>query len=184
MAVSAVLRCGQRIGRGRLIQHLIGEARDALDQDLATLSTYGIGSELSKAGWNRMFDALLFNDFLGEAGDRMRPIIVVPDDETARALFRGDQTMSLREDPASAPERSRSKGKGTPTPVSDLSTEDQKLFEALRTWRTALAKGRGVPPYVIFADKVLVEIARLRPANRDALLQVSGIGEKKADTPN
>jgi len=147
MAVSAVLRCGQRIGRGRLIQHLIGEARDALDQDLATLSTYGIGSELSKAGWNRMFDALLFNDFLGEAGDRMRPI-----------------------------------GKGTPTPVSDLSTEDQKLFEALRTWRTALAKGRGVPPYVIFADKVLVEIARLRPANRDALLQVSGIGEKKAES--
>jgi len=39
-----------------------------------------------------------------------------------------------------------------------------------------------VPPYVIFADKVLVEIARLRPANRDALLQVSGIGEKKAES--
>ncbi len=181
MAVSAVLRCGQRIGRGRLIQHLTGDARDAFDQDLATLSTYAIGSDLSKAGWNRMFDALLFNDILGEAGDRMRPIIVVPDDEVARALFRGERTLSLREDPASAPQRTRSSREKSST-RTDLSTEDQKLFDALRDWRTALAKERGVPPYVIFADKVLAEIARLRPANRNALLQVSGIGEKKAES--
>jgi ATP-dependent DNA helicase RecQ len=182
MAVSAVLRCGQKIGRGRLIQHLIGDARDAFDEDLAKQSTYGVGKDLSKAGWNRMFDALLFNDLLAEGGDMMRPIMIVPDDEVARALFRGERRLSLREDPATAPKRSGGKGKRTAPSVADLSEGDQKLFDALRQWRTDLAKSRGVPPYVIFHDKVLAEIARVRPTDRENLLQISGVGEKKAES--
>ena len=183
MAVSAIMRCGERIGRGRLISHLIGEAKDQLDHDLAKQSTYGVGKEMSKAGWNRMFDALLFNELIAESGDMMRPVIVIPDPEVARALFKGVRKLSLREDPASAPKRAQAKGKGNAAAlVAKLSPHDQSLFEALRQWRTELAKTRSVPPYVIFQDKVLAEIARARPTDRSDLLGISGVGEKKAES--
>jgi len=183
MGVSAVLRCGERIGRGRLISHLLGEARDDFDRDLASKSTFGVGQELSKAGWNRLFDALLFDGLLAEGGEVMRPIIVVPDPDAARALFKGERSLSLREDPAQKPRRSKSERRaaGSKPAKVDLSEMEQKLFEALRSWRTEIAKARKVPPYVIFHDKVLAEIAQQRPKTRALLLEVSGVGEKKAD---
>ncbi|KDA00215.1 ATP-dependent DNA helicase RecQ [Hyphomonas polymorpha PS728] len=180
MAVSAVLRCGQRIGRGRLVQHLLGEAKDGFDTDLSSLSTFGIGKELSRQGWNRVFDALLYEDLVAEGGEAMRPVLVVPDAEAAKALFRGERTVSLKQDPAAARRKTRSKGAAKVAVMADLSERDFSLFEALRTWRTNLAKERGVPPYVIFHDRTLAEIARERPATPDALREISGVGEKKA----
>jgi ATP-dependent DNA helicase RecQ len=56
---------------------------------------------------------------------------------------------------------------------------DQPLFEALRAWRTAEAKAQHVPPYVIFHDRTLAEIARARPASRAALARLPGVGEAK-----
>ncbi|MBY9065481.1 DNA helicase RecQ [Hyphomonas sp. WL0036] len=180
MAVSAVLRCGQRIGRGRLVQHLLGEAKDSFDTDLSALSTFGIGKELPRQGWNRVFDALLYEDLVAEGGEAMRPVLVVPDAEAAKALFRGERTVSLREDPAATRRKARSKGAAKVAVMADLSERDFTLFEALRSWRTGLAKERGVPPYVIFHDRTLAEIARERPDGADALREISGVGEKKA----
>jgi ATP-dependent DNA helicase RecQ len=54
------------------------------------------------------------------------------------------------------------------------------VFDALRQWRTDLAKTRGVPPYVIFHDRTLAEIAREKPLSAEALREISGVGEKKA----
>ena len=179
MAVSAVLRCGQRVGRGRLIQHLLGQAKDALDEELSAQSTFGIGAELPKQGWNRIFDALLYDGMLTEGGDAMRPIVMVPDGDAARALFKGERTLFLRADPVAA--RRRKTGRVARAGVQDnLSERDQVLFDALRLWRTETAKARGVPPYVIFHDRTLAEIARERPADAGALRDISGVGEKKA----
>jgi len=179
-AVSAVIRCGQRIGRGRLIIHLRGEAKDGFDEDLSTLSTYGIGSDLSKPGWNAVFDELLFSGLLGEGGDVRRPVIIVPDAEIAKSLFRGDTAVTLREDPAARKKRSaRSKGPARAV-IGDLSLRDRELFDILKGWRLEIAKAKGVPPYVIFHDKTLAAIAAARPAGPDELLGISGVGEKKA----
>lgn len=180
MAVSAVLRCGQRIGRGRLVQHLLGEAKDAFDTDLSALSTFGIGKELPRQGWNRVFDALLYEGLVAEGGEAMRPVLVVPDAEAAKALFRGERTVSLREDVTAPHRRSRTRGAARAAVPADLSVRDQAVFEALRQWRTELARSRGVPPYVIFHDRTLAEIARERPAGAGALREISGVGEKKA----
>ena len=60
-----------------------------------------------------------------------------------------------------------------------MSPSNQALFEALRTWRSTEAKGQHVPPYVIFHDRTLAEIAAVRPASRAALAQVNGVGEGK-----
>jgi ATP-dependent DNA helicase RecQ len=180
MAVSAVLRCGQRIGRGRLVQHLLGEAKDDFDTELSKLSTFGIGKDLPKQGWNRVFDALMFEGLIAEGGEAMRPVVIVPDADMAKALFRGDLTVSLREDLAVPRRRSRTKGAAKAAVLADLSSRDQDVFDALRQWRTDLAKERGVPPYVIFHDRTLAEIARERPSSAEALREISGVGEKKA----
>ena len=180
MAVSAVLRCGQRIGRGRLVQHLLGEAKDDFDTELSKLSTFGIGKDLPKQGWNRVFDALMFEGLIAEGGEAMRPVVIVPDADMAKALFRGDLTVSLREDLAAPRRRSRTKAGAKAAVLADLSSRDQDVFDALRQWRTDLAKERGVPPYVIFHDRTLAEIARERPSSAEALREISGVGEKKA----
>ena len=180
MAVSAVLRTGQRIGRGRLVIHLRGEAKDDFDSDLASLSTYGIGAELPRTGWNAVFDELLFSGLLAEGGETMRPVIVVPDAERARALFRAEETVFLHADPSVKRKRERTRRSKTGPAIASLSAEDQAIFEALRTWRLETAKAQGVPPYVIFHDKVLAAIAAIRPLGADALKTISGVGEKKA----
>jgi ATP-dependent DNA helicase RecQ len=180
MAVSAVLRCGQRIGRGRLVQHLLGEAKDDFDTELSALSTFGIGKDLPKQGWNRVFDALLYEGLIAEGGEAMRPVLVVPDADAAKALFRGERLVSLREDLTAPRRRSRGRGAARAAAHADLSARDQAVFEALRQWRTSLAKARGVPPYVIFHDRTLIEIARERPTGAEDLLGIGGVGEKKA----
>ena len=63
--------------------------------------------------------------------------------------------------------------------AATLSPSDQPLFEALRAWRAAQAKAQHVPPYVIFHDRTLAEIAGARPASRAALAAISGVGEGK-----
>ena len=116
---------------------------------------------------------------LAEGGDAMRPIVMVPDADAARALFKGERTLFLRADPAGARRRKASR-LASGGLQDDLSTRDQTLFEALRQWRTETAKARGVPPYVIFHDRTLAEIARERPDSPEALREISGVGEKKA----
>ena len=57
---------------------------------------------------------------------------------------------------------------------------DDPLLTALKTWRRDQARDQGVPPYVIFHDRTLAEIAREKPSSPEALREISGVGEKKA----
>ncbi|MEM7766478.1 MAG: DNA helicase RecQ [Pseudomonadota bacterium] len=180
MATAAVMRTGERTGRGRIITHLRGEAKDQLDEDLSHLSTYGVGEGLGASGWRAVIDELLFTGLLGEGGDAMRPILKLGDVDRVRALWAGDVTVRLRADPAARRTRSKGKGSASQTLIDALSDTDRSLFEALRTWRLDQAREKGVPPYVIFHDKTLAAIASARPASTDALRSVSGVGEKKA----
>jgi len=110
----------------------------------------------------------------------MRPVVIVPDAEEAKSLFRGERTVSLREDVGAPRKRTKAKGAARAAVMADLSARDQSVFDALRQWRTDLAKTRGVPPYVIFHDRTLAEIAREKPLSAEALREISGVGEKKA----
>jgi ATP-dependent DNA helicase RecQ len=180
MAVSGVLRCGQAIGRGRLIMHLRGETKDAFDQDLSRHSTFGIGKAVSKPDWSRVIDALLFDGLLAEGGEVMRPVLVVPDADAARALFRSDTRLMMRAPLKTARGAKTGANPAQVAALADLSSRDAALFQILRTWRARIAKERGVPPYVIFHDRTLLEIARSRPVSEDELREVSGVGERKA----
>jgi ATP-dependent DNA helicase RecQ len=91
-------------------------------------------------------------------------------------------TLSLREDPTVARPRRATKKAQRAEAASNLSEGDGKLFQALRAWRTAQAKAKQVPPYVIFSDRSLLEIAALRPTSPAALRACHGVGETKAAT--
>ncbi|MED6335164.1 MAG: HRDC domain-containing protein, partial [Planctomycetota bacterium] len=64
--------------------------------------------------------------------------------------------------------------------VAELAGPDEALFEHLRAFRRALARERGVPPYLIFNDRTLALMAAARPTDHDGLLDLKGVGEKKA----
>ena len=109
----------------------------------------------------------------------MRPVIIVPDADAAKALFRGETEVWLRSDPNVRKTRTRQRSAAADY-SGELSERDQSLFDMLRTWRLETAKAKGVPPYVIFHDKTLAAIAQERPSSQDSLRAISGVGEKKA----
>ena len=176
-ALSAVHRLGGRFGRGRLIDHLLGKTKEVSGQE-AGMSTYGIGQELSPVEWRDLVEQLLFEGLLREDHNDGRPLIGLGDADGVRAVYRGERQVLVRtEAPAPAGRQKRAR-KGR-EPAVDMPPADQPLFEALRAWRGRAAKTQAVPPYVIFHDRTLTEIAQARPGSRAALERISGVGEGK-----
>lgn len=181
-ALSAVMRMDQRFGRGRVIDHLLGKpARDGLDEEYAARSTYGIGAGESEAQWRRVFEQLLFDGVLGETeGDR--PVLRVSDEEAARAIFRKERVVRMREEvkrTRRSKEDRRAGRDAKRAAQAGFAGEDAALFESLRVWRRETASEAGVPPYVIFHDATLAEIVSAKPQSLADLSDVSGVGEAK-----
>ena len=180
MAVSAILRCDQRVGRGRLVRHLCGQVCDEFDTSLSGLSTFGIGSGLSREAWGRVIDMLFFQGLVAEGGDLLRPVLTIPDAQGARALFRGERGVFLQEDPARSARRQSASARAAANGAATcLSGDDRNVFEVLRSWRRDIARDRAIPPYLVFNDRTLEAIARRRPRTPEALLEISGVGQKK-----
>ena len=87
--------------------------------------------------------------------------------------------MLLREDAEEVPRADRSRRRTAAAPATPPTAEAGGLFEALRAWRAAEAKAQSVPPYVIFHDSVLREIAAVRPRDFDELGGIKGVGTSK-----
>jgi ATP-dependent DNA helicase RecQ len=181
-AIAAVMRMDQRFGRGRVVDHLLGKApRDGLDEQYSTKSTYGIGKDQSEALWRRVIEHLLFEGVLSE-GDDERPVLSVADEDAARAIFRKEREIRVREEAKStrrSKEDRRAARDSRRAAKAGFSGEDAKLFEALRAWRRETAAAQGVAPYVIFHDTTLAAIVTAKPADLAALARVPGIGEAK-----
>jgi ATP-dependent DNA helicase RecQ len=176
-ALSAVHRMGGRFGRGRLVDHLLGKTKDPSDFE-AGLSTFGVGQELSAPGWRDLIDQLLFEGLLREDPNDNRPLIALGDAEGVRAVYRGERQVRMRKAAPGTERKTPGRRRGSASDLA-LSPADQGLFEALRAWRREEAGRQHVPPYVIFHDRTLAEIAAVKPAAASALGAVSGVGEGK-----
>ncbi len=177
MALSAVHRLGGRYGRGRVIDHLLGKTKDVHPNE-AGLSTYGVGGALSAVEWRTLIDQLLFDGLLREDPNDGRPLMALGDAEAVRAVYRSERPVAVR---AHAAPKARSERPARPSPILDEPLEIQGLFAALRAWRKDQAALQKVPPYVIFHDKTLLDIARARPTTLAALGHASGVGQGKLD---
>ena len=182
-ALSAVHRLGGRFGRGRLVEHLLGKTKGVSESESA-MSTFGVGREVSPGGWRDIIDQLLFEGILAEQPNDGRPLIGLSDADAVRALYRGERQLTVLKSPeafdpttrSGRPRTRRSGGETVPTPGEALT-----VFDALRAWRRAEAARQRVPPYVIFHDQTLSDIARLTPRSREALLEVGGVGQGKLE---
>ncbi len=183
-AISAVMRLDERFGRSRVIHHLLGKSpRDGLDAEYASRSTFGIGAEQSEAVWRRVIEHLLFEGVLEET-DGERPTLSVSDADAARAIFRKEAEIRVREEAHTgrrSKENRRAARDSKRSAGASLKGEDAKLFEDLRTWRRQTAGAVGVPPYVIFHDATLAAIVEAKPADLAALRKIAGIGEAKLE---
>jgi ATP-dependent DNA helicase RecQ len=166
--LSAVFRTGQSFGATYIEEVLTGKSTErSLMNGHEALSVWKIveGDELALL--KPVGRALLLRDALrtnDHGGLEFGP--------GARGLLKGEDTLAL----VVPPKRERRKrGDGTPNPVND------PLFEALRARRRELAQEAGVPPYVIFHDSVLREMATMRPATLHALGRLTGVGQRKLD---
>jgi ATP-dependent DNA helicase RecQ len=179
-ALAAAQRLGGRVGRGRLADHLLGKTKDVSPQE-TSLSTWGIGKELSVTAWRDLIDQLLFEGLLREDPNDGRPLIGLGDGDAVRAVYRGERTVAIRKpDPAQAAS-GKSRTRRRSAEAEALAPEHHTLFDALRAWRRTTAADQGVPPYVIFNDRTLGEIASFRPATLNDLAGIGGVGQAKLD---
>ena len=179
-AISAVMRMDQRFGRSRVIHHLLGKTpRDNLDEQYATRTTFGIGADQSEALWRRVIEHLLFEGVLDE-DEGERPTLSVGDSDAARAIFKKEIQVRVREEAKRRTKEERRATRGAKRGAQQgFAGADAILFEALRNWRRETAAALGAPPYVVFHDATLAEIVRAKPSSLDALSKVAGVGEAK-----
>jgi len=176
-ALSAVYRTGQRYGSAHIIDLLLGRTTEkicAAGHD--RLPTFGVGTEFSPAAWRSILRqlvslGLLEVDLAGYGSLRLTP--------KSRAVLRGETEVRLRQEVGRRAKGASSGRPGTPSVALLTDPGERQLFEALREKRLELAREAGVPPYIIFHDATLVEMAKSRPKGLEALSLVPGVGDSK-----
>ncbi|MBN9563283.1 MAG: DNA helicase RecQ [Alphaproteobacteria bacterium] len=177
--LSAVYRTGQMFGAVHVIAVLRGQETEmVLRHRHEKLPTFGIGADRSREFWRGVIRQLIAAGMLRTESGEFASLALVAD--RARPVLRGEERVMLRED-APVPARIRRERRTAGAPAVELAAVPAGLFESLRAWRAAEAKAQAIPPYVIFHDSVLREIAAVRPANLTELGQIKGVGASKLD---
>jgi ATP-dependent DNA helicase RecQ len=178
--LSCVARVRQSFGVGHVVDVLRGRLTARVSQlGHDRLSTFGLLPELSVADLRGIVDQLVDQGLLSVEGDRY-PVLRITGE--GGELLRGRRECALHRVPAPPPTTRRGRdGRGRPAAAAaGLGAAEAELFERLRALRRDIAAERGVPPYVVFHDSTLRELARLRPRDGWELRAVKGIGERKA----
>ncbi len=175
-ALSCIARTGQRFGTGHLIDVLLGKETEKVAAFRhGGLSTFGIGKEHSEAEWRSIFRQIVAADLVqidvqGYSALRLS--------EACGDVLAGRRRVELRKDPPPT----RKRGRKDRARASELvSAPNKALFDALRATRLAIAQEQNVPPYVIFHDSTLLEMAERRPRDAASLREISGVGATKLE---
>ncbi|HYD19012.1 MAG TPA: DNA helicase RecQ [Patescibacteria group bacterium] len=176
-ALSCVYRTGQRFGVSYVIDVLMGKADDRMRQfGHDKITTFNIGGEFSKTEWQSIFRQLVAMNYLAGDVAEHGGLYITP---AGQAFLKEKKAVQFRRHETRREARKALLKKEVENFYGQ--EMDQPLFEALRDARMDLAKEQNVPPYVIFHDKTLREMAVFKPQTRAALLAISGMGERKAD---
>ena len=174
-AISTAYRTGQKFGTGYLVDVLLGEETERILRfGHNTISTFGIGKELSKQEWQAVFRQLVAMNLLSVDTEHGGMQLTAD----AQDFLRQKREIRLR-----LPEKTRTKNSLKREVAGRSSfedtTENQTLYNALKSLRMEMAREQGVPPYVIFHDKTLQDMVLLKPLTLPQMAMVHGIGEQK-----
>ena len=171
-ALSAILRTDEYFGAGHLIDILLGNETDrVLKNGHNALPTFGVGKDFSRVKWQAIFRQMMGHDFIRPDPNRHGALRIM---ENALPILRDEESVTLRMDTVKL-------AKSSPRIKMLVSDEDMPLFSALKAKRRELAETAGVPAYIIYNDKTLVEMAQKRPTNLDEMARINGVGAKKLE---
>ena len=167
--LSCVKRADEKFGAGHIVDILLGSKNEkVLRWGHDKLTTYGIGTELTKKQWTHLARQLLSMGYLKQEGEFHTLSL------TAKAL----ESLRKRE-PILGVVQEAERVKKEKKKVEELDYQ-RGLFAILRQKRKDMADEAGVPPYVIFSDRTLMEMAAYFPRSTESLLTISGVGQVKA----
>jgi ATP-dependent DNA helicase RecQ len=175
--MSAILRTGQRFGTVHLAKILIGEPTEAIGKfGHDRLPTFGVGKEFNDKEWRAIFRqlhgaGLITLDITGYGTWSVT--------ETGRRVLKGVDKVTLRQDTLKPATKKAKRSAAAATALAGGEPGDEALFEALRQRRSELAKQQQVAAYVVFADKTLIDMVRLKPRNTTEMSAVHGVGDAK-----
>lgn len=173
-ALSAVMRCDQHLGIFSLNNVLRGVRHpDIMRQGFDRVRTFGAGAQYSRDEWSDYISQMLQLGIFEMAYDRGN--VLVPTALGMRVL-RGEESVTLTRYVPEEKATAKKKTKTVPAPLSGHAA----LVAALKVLRRELARENNVPPYMIFSDDTLEDMALRRPADADEFLEVHGVGEYKA----
>jgi ATP-dependent DNA helicase RecQ len=170
--LAAIRGTGERYGAGHIVDVLLGNRTERITEAHAALDVFGRGTLRKKDEWQSIIrqmagEGLLRHDLQGYGGLEIA--------EKGQALLRGTGTFEARP----IKPRERTKRQVRAEQIAEQSEADQSLIAALKALRMRLAKERRVPPYVIFSDKSLIDMAQLRPRDESEFGMVHGVGAAK-----
>ncbi|HVF29630.1 MAG TPA: DNA helicase RecQ [Pyrinomonadaceae bacterium] len=168
-ALSAVYRTGQRFGVGYLVDFLRGSQSQNIRDEHKNLKTYGAGAELSKHVWFEHFKDLIAQNYLRQT-EGTYPVIALT--EKSNDVLAGKVKVELIK-VAEKEERKTKIIAETNLPYI------RELFDELRELRTRFAGAEKVPPYIVFSDATLVEMAAYLPQMEWEMRKISGVGDLK-----
>jgi ATP-dependent DNA helicase RecQ len=172
--LSCIARLAQRrerFGAGYIIEILRGAQTERIrSREHEGLSVYGIGKAHSVDEWRNVARALLHQGLITESQDGYSVLSL---NDQSWEVLRGERTVQIAA--SEKPQRGRKAAASSPTAGST----DDALFDSLRTLRKRLADHAGVPPYVIFHDAALREMAQRQPTTLDEFSMITGVGQAK-----
>ena len=172
--LSAVYRTGQAFGAAHVVDVLIGNVTEKITRHRHTaLSVFGIGTELPAPAWRSVIRQLMVQGYLKVDYEGYGALKLT---DRSRPLLRGEVNLQLREDSKQLVARPKAR-----PPKTALAEEHKPLWEALRECRRLIAVEQGLPPYVIFHDATLLQMAEARPDSAQALLTIHGVGHAKLE---
>jgi ATP-dependent DNA helicase RecQ len=179
-ALSAVYRTGSRFGAAHLADVLLG-ADTARIRELGhqQLGVYGIGKELDRSQWRSLFRQLVAQGLLLADSERYGAL-GFSGDTRLKPLLRGEAQLLLRLPPPRRERRRQPGATQAPAPA-ELAADAAPVLQALKDWRREQARLQGVPPYVVFHDRTLVEVVARRPQSLEELAGIGGVGQAKLD---
>lgn len=159
--ISCVYRMKRPYGIGMIVDVLRGSKNKKLvDFKLNELTTYGIMKDYSKDDLKEFINTLIANGYLNYNGE----FPVITPNEKSRNIVMGEEKVLFKEE----------------RKVQRIA-EDNELFIILKNLRREIAENEGIPPYIVFGDNTLKEMSLRMPINKEQLLDISGVGEKKID---
>ncbi|MBN1649226.1 MAG: DNA helicase RecQ [Spirochaetales bacterium] len=172
--LSAVVRTGERFG----VVHILDIVRGADNAKIRkfghdSIITWGAGKDKSRIFWSRLADELAGQQHIYRDANRYNAVRLT---ESGRQLLFGKSSLVM----AKGPEKDK-QGRKEVRFAADETEYDQDLFTGLKALRLEIARVKKVPPYIIFSDKSLRQMSAYKPVTMEQFLQISGVGEKKAE---